>query len=1036
MKRYLLSIIFGILTMANISYGQVEVSFVSNTANANGTVDIDVTTSGFSNISVLQFSAGWDSLVMTFNSITFTNPGLADLMPSSFGSPMGSIAVNEGQFTLSYGNPTGEGNLPDGSVLFTVRFDIVGDECDETALDFTDTPTPIDAYDNNFNQLTITPNSGTMMINGPDCGGGGGDEITFTAGIVNGDLGTNICVPITVTNFIDIQQGSGVILWDPTVLSYTGIANEALGGLSGTLNELEVANGELKFIWSNLDPENPLTLADGTIAFEICFDVIGSVGEMTTITLSEEGNLGFAWGTDDIEELPQILTNGKVTVTETVGDPVTFSVSDITVNEDDTNQCVNITVDNFNDVLGFQYVITWDASIISNVTPSNFNLDGLNAGSFNIEGDCATLSWNALAGSNVADGTQIFSMCFDVIGDCVSTSIVDLITKGQILLEVFDSNTDALPVQINEGTITVECEGDPCDIVSIDNTCSGVAGGNVIVDVPTEDCTFSWANGSGTQVATTKNLLGVVAGTYILTVTCGGVEYCMITATVDNFVDLTITDEVTNAGCGDLGAIDVTVSLGSGNYSYNWNPAQDNSPSISDLEPGMYQLTVTDDDTNCTKTAQYNVLDVVADLAITSAPTVDETCGAGNGRISLTVDGGCAPYSFAWSDSEIGNTPIAMNLSAGVYAVIVTDSSTPAKIVMASYTLDGSTLMMLAGTPVVVPTMGMDGSITIEITGGAPNYNYSWSGPTTGLPNSNIITGLLPGMYSVTVTDSDGCQQTFGPFELIQITITDEPEIMGVQAENNNNGFAVMCNGDTNGKIVGSIIGGNLPMTIELSGGESRTINIDGYGTFTIDSLAAGTYSVTVSNSDGSKSVDNIMVLEPDALTSAIETGCDSEEQCDGFIDVNVSGGFGTYSYDWGNSDLNGGSLNDLCQGAYAVLVTDENGCELMESIDIESCEGPVKPGCYEVRDVITPNGDGMNDQFTVTCINDFPSNLEIYDRWGKLVFNQDSYDGTWMGVSNSNEELSEGGYMYLINIDFGQGRREIMKGTITLLRD
>jgi len=99
-------------------------------------------------------------------------------------------------------------------------------------------------------------------------------------------------------------------------------------------------------------------------------------------------------------------------------------------------------------------------------------------------------------------------------------------------------------------------------------------------------------------------------------------------------------------------------------------------------------------------------------------------------------------------------------------------------------------------------------------------------------------------------------------------------------------------------------------------------------------------------------------------------------------------------SYDWGNSDLMGGSLNDLCQGSYTALTTDENGCQRMDMVEIESCEGPVPPGCYEVRDVITPNGDGMNDQFAVTCISDFPSTLEIYDRWGKLVYNQDSYDG------------------------------------------
>jgi len=77
-----------------------------------------------------------------------------------------------------------------------------------------------------------------------------------------------------------------------------------------------------------------------------------------------------------------------------------------------------------------------------------------------------------------------------------------------------------------------------------------------------------------------------------------------------------------------------------------------------------------------------------------------------------------------------------------------------------------------------------------------------------------------------------------------------------------------------------------------------------------------------------------------------------------------------------------------------------------------------------------------MNETFAITCINDFPSSLEVYDRWGALVFNQDVYDGQWSGISNNGDELIEGGYMYVVVIDFGQGNRQVMRGTITLLRD
>ena len=243
MKRYILSIVLGFFAMTNFSFGQVEIIFESENANTNGTVDIDIMANGFTDISVLQFSAGWDSLVMTFNSVVFTNPDLPDLMPSSIGSPQGSANVDEGQFSFSYGNPVGNGNVPDGATLFTVRFDIVGEECDETDIVLTDDPTEIDAYDAAFEQLTVSSQPGTIMINGADCGGGGGDDLTFTAAMVTVEPGEMFCVPITVENFIEIQTGTGTILWDPEVVSYTGLANIALAGLGGMLNETNTDNG-------------------------------------------------------------------------------------------------------------------------------------------------------------------------------------------------------------------------------------------------------------------------------------------------------------------------------------------------------------------------------------------------------------------------------------------------------------------------------------------------------------------------------------------------------------------------------------------------------------------------------------------------------------------------------------------------------------------------------------------------------------------------------------------------------------------------
>jgi gliding motility-associated-like protein len=1041
MKRYLLSIILGILSFANYSYGQIEINFGGGSNDANATVDIDVTVNGFTNISGLQYSGAWDSLVMTYNSVVSTNPDLTDLNASNISGPEGE-ALEEGQFTFQYNNPNGS-TLEDGAVLFTLRFNLVGEECATTQISITGEPTIIEAFDIDFNILDLTSDAEEIMINGTDCNGtGGGDELTITAGMETVGSGETVCVPLVVTNFNEAQSGSGTILWDPTVITYNNLDNIAISGVENSLNTSNVANGELKFVWSNEDPANPLTLADGSSIFDICFTAVGSVGDMSPVTLSEDGSLGFEFADDDGTAFPQIVTDGKVTIVEDMGPPFILVVTDTIVNINEGVGCVDISVANFSNILSMQFVLTWDTDILSNAIPTNFMLDGINSNSFliNQANGSSTFSWNDNVGVDLPDGSIIFSLCFDLEGECDESSAVEIVSQGTTDVEIVDGNTDVIPnVSIDQGSITIFCgvDPDPCMILSEVNTCAGTLNGSVTVDVK-EGCDYSWTNSAGAEIATTQNLLNVGVGVYELTVTCDGVVSCTLTAQVNEIPGLTVSGIETNASCGELGAIDVMVTGGSGNYDYNWNPAQANSSNIANLMAGNYDLTVTDTDSGCTGTASFEIENVVTELVVNEPNISHETCLEADGSISLNVSGGCTPYTFMWSDTDIGNTPNAVNLTAGVYGVTITDDNS--NMAIESYTVNGFVPLALVGVPDITPeinSMG-DGAITIEVSGGEMPYSFNWSGPTTGLPNSNTITGLSAGDYTVAVTDALGCDIIFGPFQVINMIINVEvdPEFSDVSVFDAANGFGVICNGDANASISGSLIDGNTPFTITLGGGKDSVIIKDGYGTFVFDNLSAGSYTLTASNSNGTTDAGTFEITEPDAIIYNIETGCDEEEQCDGFIDLNASGGFGDFTYTWSDPDLDGDSVDDLCAGSYIVTIKDENGCEKMEMIDIDPCTPPVETGCYEVRNVITPNGDGMNENFAVTCINDFPASLDVYDRWGKLVFNQDVYDGLWSGISNSGDELIEGGYMYVIVIDFGQGNRQVMKGTITLLRD
>src|SRR5690606_8733307 len=98
-----------------------------------------------------------------------------------------------------------------------------------------------------------------------------------------------------------------------------------------------------------------------------------------------------------------------------------------------------------------------------------------------------------------------------------------------------------------------------------------------------------------------------------------------------------------------------------------------------------------------------------------------------------------------------------------------------------------------------------------------------------------------------------------------------------------------------------------------------------------------------------------------------------------------------------------------------------------------DDCAGAV---CYSAITIITPNNDGYNDDFIISCAQDHPSELRIYDRFGKEVFVQQNYANTWQGTDSNGTLLNEGSYMWVLSFDPGTGSREIFKGTVTLLRD
>ena len=115
----------------------------------------------------------------------------------------------------------------------------------------------------------------------------------------------------------------------------------------------------------------------------------------------------------------------------------------------------------------------------------------------------------------------------------------------------------------------------------------------------------------------------------------------------------------------------------------------------------------------------------------------------------------------------------------------------------------------------------------------------------------------------------------------------------------------------------------------------------------------------------------------------------------------------------------------------------------MLQVIDAEGCSiidlGEVPDGtldCLEYRSVITPDGDGFNEEFRINCLNEFPEHtLEIYNRWGQLVFKTDDYHNDWQGTNRTGSDLPEGAYFFVFEYRDTDGTVRQKKGHITVLR-
>jgi hypothetical protein len=439
-------------------------------------------------------------------------------------------------------------------------------------------------------------------------------------------------------------------------------------------------------------------------------------------------------------------------------------------------------------------------------------------------------------------------------------------------------------------------------------SCNGGLNGSVTLTVSggTAPYSYLWSNG-----ATSKDISGISAGTYNVTITDASGCTISLSFTITQPSLLTSTSSSTNISCfgGANGTTSISVNGGTTPYTYSWNVSGSGS-SLSGLAAGNYSVNVTDAN-GCTTSAAYTLTQPTA-LAVTITKVNVFCNGGSNGRATATPSGGTAPYTYLWSTGA--TTAMITGRTQGNYTVTVTDANGCTKSGLVCITQPAA-LSVSTSTTNVSCFGGNNGTASATVSGGTPAYTYLWS--TGG--NTNSVSGLSNGSYTLTVTDSKACTAT----RTVNIT---QPAVISISITSTN----VSCNGGNNGSASASVSGGTAPFTYSWSNQNTTSNN---------NNLTAGTYLLTVTDANGCTKTETITISEPTALsasTSKTDVSCYGGNN--GTASVNVSGGIAPYTYSWSNGNTTSSTAN-LTAGTYQVTVTDANGCTSTASVIIN--QGP-----------------------------------------------------------------------------------------------
>ncbi len=1052
MKKYIIS--FAFIFSYLLASAQVNFQIANANGNKNDTVSVAVTTTGFTNVLGMQYSINYDSNVLAIIDVTKTAAFDVD-----YSTHVGSATVKNGQITFSWSPPGGNGvNINNGSLLFTLKFKLIGKECDSSFVKLSSKPTPIDVFDGNFNNLTLTANDGKVKINGAGCAGGPPPDTSSFQIIASKDTspqGIVKCIKITCKGFKNIASGQFSLKWDKAIATFDTLNSGAMVLVPG-LNYISTANRDGVGINWDSGPQ-PIDIPDGTTLFEVCLKPVGAPGSFTDINfISVPILIEFTDGNSNV--VTPKFTTGRLTVSAAPAQSLKLYYRDTTV-EEGAEFCIPIRADNFKCMQSFQFGVKFDSTRLKFKRVTGINIPAFGPSNIFPFRDTVRFQWDASSGifPTLKNGDSLFLICFESVSPtCPYDTKLSFVPLPTSPMEFSDCNSNDYAILKDEPSFTVKCKSAvPPVVITLGSAngvkCNGDCNGSILGTKVTGGIgpfKFCW------KLVSTAGCLSDSLNARDL---CGDIDYYLEVTDLGNGNAITLSSlvhinepdsikvyaTVTHVQVANDGKIVIdSITGGTPPFMHVWRRLSSGSkvgttPTIMNLPANMYADSIKDAN-GCIFVDTFTVNPAPLKFAGFNQVTGIKCHGECTASVFASASGGYSPQTYKWSNGDTGNP--ADSLCAGNVSVTITDGR--GNTVTSTFLVtepDEIEVNILSVNKASTPT-STDGSIILDtVKGGTPyikpssgKYSYEWKkiGGSV-ISTSKDLTNVGAGNYQICVTDSLLCRKCDtavitsmggGSKDTITVTIAIDPYL---------GGNAVSCRGKCDGRIIATVVSSNpipkTPYTYKWSNNAT---------TKTVTNLCPGSYTVTVTDAGGNTGVSTTLIL-PDApsinlTTKKIQCATD-KTALDGQYEAITTGAVPPLSYKWCNGAINKIAI-DLPEGNCSVQITDANGCTATEEFRVCLNDGGTAD-CYSGRLAISPNGDGFNDVFEIACVTDFDNVLTIYDRWGNAVYSAVNYTNDWNGVDKNGETLTEGTYMWVLKVKESGKADTYYKGTVTIVR-